>query len=221
MSSRFGRLSAALPPAALLAAALLALATQTAAADEFAVDTVRFQIVASEMFFEEPWSHGPTCHVTLSGSLSSSVIEKINGRGIGQVTSASVAECTGGGSVRFPAASFPWRLKYEGYGNALPEIGRLLFAVVGFDLEYRYPAESDCFYLASEATPAFFLLEREFIGENDGRINHVDVIGERYAGVWNTRIVELPCASLVRIFTGRESITPPGSREAIHVTLTS
>lgn len=217
MSVRFGG-----APVALLAAALLALAAHSAAANYLAVDSGRFRIVATEMAFLEPFLHGPICHVTLEGSFYSTLIEKVAGREIGKVTSGSTGECTGRGRASFPAASFPWRLKYEGFQNPLPEIGFIRLAVVGLGLEFSYPLEADCIYLSSEASPSFFLIEREFAGENEGRILHVEILGERYGGIANTRIIELPCPSPVSPLTvGRriESITPPGSREPIHVWL--
>jgi len=216
MSVRLGSITA------LLAALLLALAVQSAAGDDFTIDSSTLRLVIGEVAFAEANREGPTCPVTLEGTFPSPLIAKVWDSEIGEVTSASIGACTGGSRASVTFLTFPWRLKYESYWFALPEIEEIRVGIVGLGYKLRYPSGSECTYQApTEGTPPeeaflgvrpYFSLEREWIA-GEGRIKHVELHDDY---VYNTR--GSGClASGGFEFRERESITPRGSTSAIHV----
>ncbi len=96
------------------------------------------------------------CKVTFSGEFVSRTIAKNAGTHIGNITSASFAECTS--TMVFLEETLPWRIFYNSYDGTLPDIRSVTVDMSG--ISFRWGSISTCLYPVAEESPISFLLVR-------------------------------------------------------------
>ncbi len=139
--------------AATLAVMTLLLTTSSAAANRLSVNVDTFRIIWNTMSFTTAAGTTIRCKVTLQGSFTSRVIAKTLGATMGEITAASIAECSGGRMV-FLTETLPWTILYRGYVSALPNITAVLVTMSG--ISFRWGTISTCLYSVPAETPLIF-----------------------------------------------------------------
>lgn len=123
---------------AVVAALTLVLVAGTASANEISLTGNTFRFVWSPLKMDVSGSPVDVeCSVTLAGSFHAGTISKVRGTQIGNVTSAPTP--TGCLQGTFVFLQLPWRILYEGFAGALPNISSFTVEFIGAGIRYDEP----------------------------------------------------------------------------------
>lgn len=199
--------------AGLTAALLLSAAAGFASANRFSLNESRFRIAWRSLEFayfeEELLFLGPLqCAVTLEGSFHSTLVSKVRGSLIAQVTRGAVGTCTGG-SLTILAAGLPWALDYRDFTGTLPRIFTVLTQFIGAAFQTTI-AGITCLATSSAARPGGWIWHRE---ESEVLLN---VTGD--PGIL-LPVTGMGCATFRLGMEGNGTITKAGSTATLNMRL--
>jgi hypothetical protein len=146
--------------AGLAAAVLLAFAVAGASARNFQLSSALWRATWTAFLLRSTGGTEIRCRLTLEGTFAGTTMTKAVAT-VGAVTRAIFGPCEGGGAFAL-SETLPWSVRYESFGEALPNIREIAVGVIGLGVE---ASESWGFFRClawSEAeTPAIFLFFRE------------------------------------------------------------
>jgi len=137
---------------AISATAVMGLMVGTASANRFASSGNFLTATWTNMVFTDSFGGQAVCPVTLSGSLHSRTITKTGGALGGFLNTGTVGNCSTG-SATILQASLPWHLRYLGFTGTLPNIGSILFNVIGASFRVTTTTGVPCLFTSSATQP--------------------------------------------------------------------
>jgi hypothetical protein len=144
---------------ALAAVMGMAIATGVASANRLSLDDQDFAFRFPEFTITAGGIGEVTCPATLTGRAHSSTFVKASRSLVGFVNSATVddSRCEGGG-VTVLSESLPWHVTYDSFVGTLPNITRIVQAVVGLSAQAEVGGVT-CLAALTESDPLMAILD--------------------------------------------------------------